>query len=446
MKSYFLLCLLGILFIHTQAQSEYIKLNIPDYHNAEISFCSQFGEKSRIIETLKTNNSGYAEYDISELETGVYRLYLDTEIYFDVIVNHENIKLSLLANAPLESMEVLESNENQILYSFLKQNSVINQKLDVLEYFLSKYSKGKLYNSVSKEYKEVIKEQVYLADEVTAAGKSSFAASMIQYYKTPVIPKEVLKYGDENQYLKENYFSYYPFDNPLLINSPVYSIAVLNYLKLHTVQGNYNASVQGFKTASERILKHTEANTVIFNHVLKILIDGFESLQLFEIADYLLANYGSKCVDDDNLSLRYKNISELPVGSLAPLIDSPDINGIEVKSYQGNYTIVVFWATWCDHCRQVIPMLNEYFLGNMMSDLNIVLVSLDTEHTDLQNFIEQNKVTFPVVCDYKSWGGKLANDFAVFATPFYYAIDKEGKIMAKPHDFDELIGIIKELK
>jgi len=55
-------------------------------------------------------------------------------------------------------------------------------------------------------------------------------------------------------------------------------------------------------------------------------------------------------------------------------------------------------------------------------------------------------VTFPVVCDYKSWGGKLANDFAVFATPFYYAIDKEGKIMAKPHDFDELIGIIKELK
>jgi len=247
-------------------------------------------------------------------------------------------------------------------------------------------------------------------------------------------------------FLREKFFTYFPFDDTLLVNSSVYSSAVLNYLKLFAVSGDYGASVQGFKSASERILNYTRPREAIFSHVLKILVDGFESLQLFDIADYLLENYGSKCVDDDNLSLRYKNITELPLQSKAPVVEYIDKAGNITDSYENKNTIIVFWATWCDHCRQVIPELSEYFETNHSNSISVVLISLDTDKSTLDNFVRENSIDLPVICDYRGWEGTYVELFAIYATPFFYVVGPDGAIVSKPHDYNELLNVLKSLK
>lgn len=442
MRKIIYFCFPLLLSLCAVSQNYTLEISIPDYVKSELTFCSQFGDKSKILETIVTNDDGTAIHNMTDYEIGVYRIYFENEQYFDIIFNNENVRLSLLAAAPVETMQVIESSENKILYSFMQQSYALSKKIDVLNHFLTKYPKGKLYKKVQKEFDAVSQEQLNLSKSLTSVNRQSFAARMIAYYTNPIIPKEIKEAGQENNYIRDNFFSFYPCNDTLLINSPVYSGLALNYLRMFSVAGNYEASVEGFKKAAINLLNQTAPNEKIQTHILKILIDGFESLQLFTVADFLLETYGAKCISDDNMSTRYRNITELRVGTDAPILIMKDEQGVPYPFEYKNRTIVVFWATWCDHCRQVIPQLDDYFRKNKRPDIDVILVSLDTEKGDLHEFLALNGISLPVSCDFKSWGGINAISFSVYATPFYFIIDKNGKIESKPYDFEALMKVL----
>ncbi|HOE05085.1 MAG TPA: thioredoxin-like domain-containing protein [Bacteroidales bacterium] len=443
MKKFFLSVLFVIVVIAAQAQAVNIRISIPDYTESELTFCSQFGDNSRIIDTLITDNQGLVVYKPTNLTYGVYRLYLQDEEYFEIIVNEPEISLSLLAATPMESMQVITSEENKIFYGFLQKNSRLKKQNDALVSFLANYPQGKLYKQVQKEYNKVLKQQEGLTESIYSSYPKSFAARMIRYYKAPVFPPDVIAGGNEALYLRDNFFKLYPCDDTLLINSPVYSNITINYLKLFSVNGDYKASVAGFTKAAENLLTHVAGNEKLQAHFLNILINGFESLQLFDVADMLLAKFGSQCLNSDNMNTRYKNVTEMKEGVEAPILFVKNSKSELVPYAFEKKTLVVFWATWCDHCRQTIPELNDYLKNHPSDELNVVLISLDTDPGELKRFIAENSISIPVQCDFRSWSGTNVVNYMVYATPFFYLIDENGRIIAKPHDYNELIELIK---
>ena len=100
------------------------------------------------------------------------------------------------------------------------------------------------------------------------------------------------------------------------------------------------------------------------------------------------------------------------------------------------YTIVVFGASWCPKCveemSQLIPLYNKW----KAKGLEIVFVSMDTEKTSFEKFVKD----FPFVstCEYKKWDSKAAQDYHVFASPTWFLLDPNRKIVLRPNSVKQI--------
>lgn len=95
---------------------------------------------------------------------------------------------------------------------------------------------------------------------------------------------------------------------------------------------------------------------------------------------------------------------QLKIGTTAPEIAAPDVNGKTVKlsSFKGKYVVVDFWATWCGDCRRDFPEFKS-LVAEYKSKVTFIGVSFDRDANLWKNFLKQNNVDWISVCNFKPW-------------------------------------------
>ncbi|MCD4729534.1 MAG: TlpA family protein disulfide reductase, partial [Bacteroidales bacterium] len=138
----------------------------------------------------------------------------------------------------------------------------------------------------------------------------------------------------------------------------------------------------------------------------------------------------------------------LSVGKKAPEFVITDINGTELnlKDIKSDYTLLLFWASWCSHCADALPKIHDIFTGTERKDLEILAISLDTEKEEWVNAVELLDFTWTNCSELKGWDSKVAIDYNVYATPTMFLLDKKKNILAKPITFNELNAALKKEK
>ena len=101
-------------------------------------------------------------------------------------------------------------------------------------------------------------------------------------------------------------------------------------------------------------------------------------------------------------------------------------------------TLIVFYASWCSHCKELLPKLNEFYKTLRENKIEVLAVSLDSKKEDWQNFINSNCSSLINVSDLKGWDGKASADYFIYATPTMFLVDRDMKIIGKPMTFNEL--------
>lgn len=117
-----------------------------------------------------------------------------------------------------------------------------------------------------------------------------------------------------------------------------------------------------------------------------------------------------------------------------------DAKAIEVeKWFQGKAdyadskaTLLVFWESWCPHCKREVPKMSEEQAKYKAKGIQIIgLTKVTKSSTDekVAEFIKENKVTYPIA---KEKDGSMSEAFAVSGIPAA-ALVKDGKVIWRGH-------------
>jgi peroxiredoxin len=118
----------------------------------------------------------------------------------------------------------------------------------------------------------------------------------------------------------------------------------------------------------------------------------------------------------------------LAIGAKAPDFELKTLAGETVKlsNLKGKKVMLNFWATWCPPCKEEMPAM-EKLSKQAGKDVVILAVNIDPQ-LDVQGFINENKITFPIPLDKDD---KVNETYQVLSIPTTYFIDSKGIIQNK---------------
>ena len=202
----------------------------------------------------------------------------------------------------------------------------------------------------------------------------------------------------------------------------------------------------GIKEDIDYLVQKFATNDKMKKYIVNYLTLGFSELNEENILKYIDLNYNSnlKCDNYDSKTLnRLERYNKIKKGNLAPEFTSNSIDGEEImlSKIKSEYTLICFWASWCPHCLNEMPKLNN--LANRYKEMKILSFNLDTTVGDLNKFLELNNMVH--FCDQKSWLGNVSKSYYINATPTMILLDKNKKIINEIVNVKELEELLNQL-
>jgi thiol-disulfide isomerase/thioredoxin len=88
---------------------------------------------------------------------------------------------------------------------------------------------------------------------------------------------------------------------------------------------------------------------------------------------------------------------------MAPEFSLPARGGatVDLSQFKGQVVMINFWASWCQPCRQEMPLLESMYKKYKPLGFTLLGVNVEPDQKDAENFLKQTPVSFPVLFDAK---------------------------------------------
>jgi len=246
---------------------------------------------------------------------------------------------------------------------------------------------------------------------------------------------------------KEIQSSKNPFSNINYSNSQIYSSGLIYDIiekQFWAIQKSGLDEATRYKeqvASVDIILDSVKKNEKVYNDLTKYLFQYFEKYSLFNASEYiaLKALSQKEVILNTTLAFKLESYRKMKVGNRAPnfeLVGDVFKNGTAVKAaihlsdIKTKYKLVIFGGSWCPQCKaETIQLIMRYNKWKA-KEVEVVMVSLDTDKKALQDFASDFPYT--IVCDYKKWDTQAAKDYYVSSSPTIFLLDSNNKIILRP--------------
>lgn len=118
------------------------------------------------------------------------------------------------------------------------------------------------------------------------------------------------------------------------------------------------------------------------------------------------------------------------LGAPAPGVEAKTLAGApaSLASLRGEAVLLHVWATWCEPCRQELPVLASLYERHRAAGLRIVGVSVDRELAaqELREFVDRRRIPYDVWQDPED---RISRALGVDTLPASFLIDRSGRIV-----------------
>lgn len=149
------------------------------------------------------------------------------------------------------------------------------------------------------------------------------------------------------------------------------------------------------------------------------------------------------------------------------LADTTGTKWISMHDMLQSCVVMVFWSPHCSHCKQSLPLLYEKYVNELKSlDVGVYAVAETSDgelFSDWKTFIKEKKldwtnvgVPWPSFSDWRSNPNRIKGSpttreslnytetWEVFATPTFYVLDRDRRMVAQPTTLEELFTVVKD--
>lgn len=110
-----------------------------------------------------------------------------------------------------------------------------------------------------------------------------------------------------------------------------------------------------------------------------------------------------------------------------PAVDGNEKSFSSVNSiFREKWIFLTFWATWCGPCNQEIPELEKLYQAFRAKNFLVLGISGDQSVSDVERFIKEKNITFPILVD---TNGEVSSLYRASAIPSIYLISPDWKIV-----------------
>lgn len=374
----------------------------------------------------------------STVTKGMYRMVYalpQDEYNFDIIYSAEE---DVVLNFDQEiGVNYTKSTENMLISSYTENMAVISQSIG--EYF-------RVGSKDTLALSNIFKTQSQVQNEFEKTSKGTIAESFIKANK-PYIPEGYQNIKDYLEHLKEFYFANVNFNDEILQSSNFLPERIINYVfgmtdETLTDLETYNANINDVFDAMK------DAELPIKKMLLTDLWQQMVDLNLESTANYISDTYliaVAENADDKQLATELRQFKNTSIGTKAPDFSfETSLDDVTTKTNLSSINtaeeyVIVFWSSACSHCLQEIPQLRDFIKTQEENKVQVIAVGLEDNSENWRSLVDSYP-DFIHVLGLGKWTNKLGKLYNIKATPTYFVLDKEKKIVAKPND----ISVLKE--
>ena len=456
----FILTMLLAFSLHAQDSGKTIKLEIENFEVDSVLLAYFYGNNQYVSDTAYRSDKGDFVFKTDSFwKTGLYLLVLPPDNrYVQFIISEDEKDMSLKVNAEdlLSRPMIKGSSENKIFWDYLDFLNDSNREVTALRDALESASPlGQEKKSYQDKIDKLDLEVKAYQNELVEEHPESLTAAIVKANMEIALPefsgdrKEVDR--KRYQYYKSHYFDHIDLSDDRLLRSPILFDKVDRYIKKFTVQvpdsiikslDEVLALTQGAEENFKFILIH------YLNEYAKSKFVGMDGVYVHLVDNYYAAGkapwVGRKQLDKmlDNAN----TIRPLLIGKIAPNIQvfKKDLTPVSLHDVEAKYTILIFWAPDCGHCKKAMPDLIDFYTNYKEKGVEIfaVCTKLLEKEASCWEYIEEQELPDWINVTDKYLRSKFGKVYNVKSTPQVYVLGQDKEILTKQVPVEKLGEIL----
>ncbi|PKP24795.1 MAG: hypothetical protein CVU06_04630 [Bacteroidetes bacterium HGW-Bacteroidetes-22] len=450
MKNTLFQCAVMLFLMINLSLSAQISGTINGLAGEKVILASYRGDQLRIVDTIVADNNGNIDFKPKkQIHNGLYRIIYKQGNGFDVLADQEPVKFTAdTGNTTVRYTDTINSDYQRLM----KTEALYQRKVDLLTQLIDGYPSGEpFYKKATAQYvKEQIDYSAFL-NGMIRRHHGTLLSLIAMNLKRPFLAPE-LNPDDRKKALRENFWQAGDATDTSLILTNVYTRKTIEFLTFYSNPEFTKEELQAsFITGINALLPHINQQPKVFAFIMEYLINGFEQFGFEEVLRYLATMYESEgCTDEASrtrLAGKVEIIRRMAPGNVAPplMANRPDGSAFTLNDIRKPYNIIIFWASWCPHCNEILPQIDQLYREQAGEKWDVLAYSLDTNKSEWEKAIQKSKYLWTNVSELKGWNSPSSEEWGIFATPTLFILGPGLKIIAKPYNFTELTDSLREL-